>query len=62
MAVTITMSLVWVATGKVALAAGVGVGEFVFKLAAYYAHERLWARIPDSAAAPVAARAEGGGS
>lgn len=59
MGVTITIGLVWAVTGKLALAAGVGLGEFLFKFVAYYAHERLWARIPHGAVAP---ETDGGGS
>ena len=41
----ITTTVVWFATGKVALAASVGLIDTGLKLAAYYAHERCWLRI-----------------
>ena len=40
-----TMILVFVFTGKLALAAGIGIFEVVIKLMIYYAHERAWENI-----------------
>jgi len=40
-----TMILVYVFTGKLALAAGIGIFEVVIKLMVYYAHERAWENI-----------------
>ena len=40
-----TMILVYAFTGKLALAAGVGVLEVITKLLIYYAHERAWNHI-----------------
>ena len=37
-----TMILVFVFTGKLALAAGIGFFEVIIKLTVYYAHERAW--------------------
>lgn len=45
LAVAATVGVVWLATGRPGLAAGVGLLEFAVKLVAYYAHERVWARI-----------------
>ncbi|MBW3002136.1 DUF2061 domain-containing protein [Candidatus Woesearchaeota archaeon] len=40
-----TMILVFVFTGKLALAAGIGFFEVIIKLTVYYAHERAWDNI-----------------
>ena len=44
-ATTTTMGLVYVFSGKLELATGVGVGDVVLKLMFYYLHERGWNRI-----------------
>lgn len=41
----ITTALVYVFTGKLALAAQVGVLEMLLKILAYYLHERAWGRV-----------------
>lgn len=40
-----TMTIVFLFTGKVALAAGVGMVEVITKMLFYYLHERTWNRI-----------------
>jgi len=42
---TATTLLVWLICGEVDKAIGIGAAEFVFKIAFYYGHERLWDRI-----------------
>ena len=41
----ITMTVVLAATGKVELAATVGLADTAIKLAVYYAHERCWLKV-----------------
>lgn len=40
-----TMIVVWLVTGKLELAAAIGMLDTVLKLGEYYVHERIWARI-----------------
>jgi uncharacterized membrane protein len=40
-----TFLLVYIMTGETVLAASISSLEFLFKLVAYYAHERLWDRV-----------------
>jgi len=42
----ITTGLVYIVTGKMALAFSVGAIDVVVKLLTYYIHERLWMMIP----------------
>ena len=44
-ATVITVSVAWVVTGTLKVAAAVGIADTVIKLAAYYAHERAWDRV-----------------
>lgn len=44
-ATTTTMSLVYIATGNLELAAHVGAADVIIKLFFYYVHERAWGRI-----------------
>ncbi len=44
-ATLVTFSVVWFATGKLTLAAEIGIADALIKLGAYYSHERLWNRI-----------------
>jgi len=37
-----TVTLVFLFTGEIAVAAGVGVFDVILKLAFYYGHERAW--------------------
>jgi uncharacterized membrane protein len=46
LATLITAGVAWVITGEVYLALAVGVMDTVIKAGVYYAHERLWNRIP----------------
>jgi uncharacterized membrane protein len=41
----VTGVVAWVFTGKLEVAAGIGLLDMVLKLGAFYAHERLWNRI-----------------
>ena len=41
----VTVTVVWVVTGKMELAAAVGVGDTLIKILLYYFHERAWMRI-----------------
>ena len=41
-----TAALVWVLTGNLGFAATIGVLDSVGKLGVFYAHERIWNRIP----------------
>jgi adenylylsulfate kinase len=40
-----TMMLVYLFTGKITLAFGIGVLEAVIKMAAYFMHERMWLKL-----------------
>jgi adenylylsulfate kinase len=42
---TTTMLIVYIATGDLALMAGVGVADVTLKILFYYTHERLWGRV-----------------
>ena len=44
-ATLITSLIVWLTTGKFDLAVKVGLFDTFLKFAAYFVHERLWARI-----------------
>ena len=44
-ALVITTTVVLVATGKLELAATVGLADTAIKLAVYYAHERCWLKV-----------------
>jgi uncharacterized membrane protein len=41
----VTTAVVWAFTGKVQLAASIGVADTLVKLMAFYVHERLWLKI-----------------
>ena len=41
-----TVGIVYIYTGEVVLAAEVGIFELLSKICIFYAHERIWARIP----------------
>ena len=43
-ALSITSLVAWIVTRRIEVALSVGVADTAFKLLAYYAHERLWAR------------------
>ncbi len=40
-----TMTIVFAFTGKLLLAASIGVVEFISKLVLYYFHERFWNKV-----------------
>lgn len=40
-----TVGIAWVVTGRLSIAATIGVGEVLFKVGAFYLHERVWDRI-----------------
>jgi len=40
-----TMSLVYMFTGQIELAAGIGAVDIIIKLILYYSHERAWNRV-----------------
>ena len=44
-ATLVTFGVAWFATGKLALAAEIGVADTMIKLGAYYLHERAWIRV-----------------
>jgi uncharacterized membrane protein len=44
-ALVATMLLVWCFCREVDKAVGIGLAEFFLKMAAYYVHERIWARV-----------------
>ena len=44
-ATLITMSLVFIVTGSLALAAEIGFFEVILKILIYYLHERAWSKI-----------------
>lgn len=46
----ITMSIVWIISGRWVVAGEVTVVEIFVKMAAYYFHERVWEHIPARAA------------
>ena len=41
----ITFGVAWAITGRLTLAAEVGLADTAVKLGAYYAHERLWLKV-----------------
>ena len=41
----VTMSVVYIFTREMALAAGIGLVDTLIKIFVYYSHERLWERI-----------------
>jgi len=51
-AVIITTSVAWFVTGEKMFALAIGVIDTVIKLAAYFAHERIWNRIDFGKAKP----------
>ena len=51
-AVVTTASIAWAVTGSPRLAASIGLLDCAFKLALYYAHERLWNRVKFGRADP----------
>lgn len=44
-AFTITTGLAWWITGKMELAASIGLLDSIIKLGAYYGHERMWLKL-----------------
>lgn len=42
---TFTFCMAWVITGELLFAAEIGLADTVFKLAAYYLHERFWENV-----------------
>jgi len=44
-ATVITFCVSWILTGKITLAAEIGVADMLLKLGAYYSHERVWNRL-----------------
>ncbi len=40
-----TVSLVWIFTGEIGLALGLGAIEIVLKFIIYYVHERVWGAV-----------------
>ncbi len=44
-AFTITTALAWWITGKMELAASIGLLDSIIKLGAYYGHERMWLKL-----------------
>ena len=44
-AFVMTAIIAWVATGRLAVAASIGLTDTVVKLAAYYIHERMWLKV-----------------
>jgi len=42
----VTAAIAWVYTGSIGASAAIGGVDAVSKMAIYFAHERLWARIP----------------
>ncbi|MGE4286689.1 MAG: DUF2061 domain-containing protein [Phycisphaerae bacterium] len=45
LATVITFSIVLIVTGKVSVAAGIGLSDTLVKLFVYYLHERAWNRV-----------------
>jgi len=41
-----TACIVWLVSGEISLAVGVGILDTIFKIAAYFFHERIWLKIP----------------
>jgi uncharacterized membrane protein len=41
----VTVVVAWLVTGKLELAAQIGLLDTVVKIGAFYAHERLWNRL-----------------
>lgn len=45
-ALAVTMGVTWTVTGSTTFALTIGAFNTVIKIGAYYAHERLWLKIP----------------
>ncbi len=43
--VCVTTAIAFIVTGKIETAAAIGAFDTLFKLGAYYAHERMWEKI-----------------
>ena len=41
----VTASVAWAVTGRLGLAASIGLADTVMKLGAYYVHERAWLKV-----------------
>ena len=41
----VTFGVAWILTGRLDVAACIGVGDFAVKVGVYYIHERLWLRV-----------------
>ena len=52
LATVITACVAWVVTDEIRVAATVGLLDALIKFGAYYAHERIWNRIPFGQATP----------
>jgi len=48
----VTITVVWLVTGQVRLAASIGLADTLVKLLAYYIHERCWLKIRFGRARP----------
>ena len=44
-ATVVTFFVAWIITGKLTLAAEIGLADSLIKLGAYYFHERAWMRV-----------------
>jgi len=42
---TVTFAVAWILTGNISLSAGISLLDTVFKIGAFYAHERIWNRL-----------------
>ena len=45
LATVITFVVAWIFTGRVTVAAEIGVADTLIKLGVYYSHERFWNRV-----------------
>ena len=48
----VTVTVAWMVTGSMSFAATIGVTDALVKLTLYYAHERVWNRIPGGRVEP----------
>lgn len=49
----VTFLVAWLLTGRIAVAAGIGLSDTFIKLFAYYVHERAWNRVQFGKVKPV---------
>jgi len=41
----VTFTVAWIVTGRLNIAAEIGIADTIIKIGAYYMHERTWMRV-----------------